>query len=286
MALHTAARRFCQKQHSHWTQLYSEQRQRVSKFDSFGDYSYSNEDYAVFPRYRFDNAALEEVERIVPTESGAFEELRVLLIAAATESERKLLGEFKEHVALEAIRAESAELKQYLGKVSMEDLSVIEPLPYRRVLSDEEARRIWSLCSERWRVGNSYWFPLAEVSLKMPMLAFHTDYFSSMRGNETLQKMLERRGVARFFELHELGSPEYESELSILRPQYGSGCEAYYTSEAMDWLVYASHESSITIAGDWLVDEFRRLWPDCEGRTYQGPFFTEDLRGTWEFPPE
>ena len=63
---------------------------------------------------------------------------------------------------------------------------------------------------------------------------------------------------------------------------YGLGGEQYSTSELTDWVVYASHESSITIAGDWLIRILKENWPEWLQRTYQGPYSTGDLRGTWD----
>ena len=114
------------------------------------------------------------------------------------------------------------------------------------------------------------------------VLAFHTDYFESIEGQRILRDALERRGVSNVFLLHEFGNPEYEIELGIFEPGYRDGGEQYSTSEHADWIVYASHESSITIGGEWLIDVFRGLYPECVGLTYKGPYSTPDLRGTWE----
>jgi hypothetical protein len=76
--------------------------------------------------------------------------------------------------------------------------------------------------------------------------------------------------------------PDYEIELEILEPGYRDGGVRYSTSAQADWVVYASHESSITVCGDWLIRVLREEWPGCDGRTYRGPFSTEDLRGTWD----
>src|ERR1017187_682000 len=53
-----------------------------------------------------------------------------------------------------------------------------------------------------------------------------------------------------------------------------------YSIRGIAWVVYASHESSITVCGDWLIQFFRKEWPGCEELSYRGPFSTEDLRGT------
>jgi hypothetical protein len=45
-----------------------------------------------------------------------------------------------------------------------------------------------------------------------------------------------------------------------------------------DWMIYVSHEQSITLAGDWLVRESQRAWPDwashlwsADARCYRAP---------------
>src|SRR5437016_14366206 len=45
-------------------------------------------------------------------------------------------------------------------------------------------------------------------------------------------------------------------------------------------IVYASHESSITICGHWLTYFFQELHPEVTGRTLMGLYSTEDIVGT------
>lgn len=41
-----------------------------------------------------------------------------------------------------------------------------------------------------------------------------------------------------------------------------------------DWIVYASHESPITVGGKWLIQVFHSLHPECIELTYRGPYST------------
>jgi hypothetical protein len=93
---------------------------------------------------------------------------------------------------------------------------------------------------------------------------------------------MEQQGISKLFLLHEFGDPEYEIELGIYEPGYRDGGEQYSTSEENNWMVYASHESSITVCGPWLTEVFRKLHRERAERTYKGPYSTPDLRGTWE----
>jgi hypothetical protein len=46
----------------------------------------------------------------------------------------------------------------------------------------------------------------------------------------------------------EPGGFDYEMDLELFEPYY-NGDEGCWTSENIDWLVYASHERSLTVAG-------------------------------------
>jgi hypothetical protein len=284
-ALHTAVRRYCQKEFSKWTRRYATLsaagRGRVPAHGE-SSWDYSEEAYEMFPRYRIAEAIQIEVERIVPSDSNSLENLRVLLLEAARAAEDRLTAEMKSPAARTALSAEADEYRSFLGSWAEADLRAVEPLPYRRVIDAQESERIWAGLKVRWEFDGHYWFPLKRGDPPPDVIAFHTEFFCEMRGLELLREALMDRGVTRIFQLHESG-PDYDIEFSIFDPQDSAGEEQYSTSESLDWLVYASHESSITIAGDWLVAFFQREWPEWKEKTYQGPFSTADLRGTWEW---
>lgn len=287
-ALHTAARRYCEGRYADWAQAYSEleARENVQIENKFKPgWDYSEEAYGIFPRYRFDKATRIEIERLVPHASRNLEELRSLLFRASDIAEERLRAELKNEVALSALTEESNDYKAYIRVLGEADLLYIAPLPFRRVVTAEESNGLRSQLRLLWGVGEGYWFPLKEGPTPPNLLAFHVDYFKAINGVTLLRDGLSRRGIARVFELHEFGpdEPDYEIELSILEPAYRWGGEQYCTAQELDWVVYASHESSITIGGDWLTQILKAKWPECTEHTYCGPYSTEDLRGTWKW---
>lgn len=150
------------------------------------------------------------------------------------------------------------------------------------MLKEEESKRIRLELKRVWHIDEGYWFPLKRGPIPAHILAFHTDYFRSIAGQQLVRKELEKRNVSTVFLLHEFGDPEYEIDLGIFEPGYRDGGEQYSTSKQMDWMIYASHESSITICGQWLTEIFPELHPECAEKAYGGPYSTPDLRGTWE----
>jgi hypothetical protein len=285
-ALHTAARRYCEHRFSEWFQNYKDlqTREKWQVQRLFGPgWGYSDEAYRTFPHYRLDKEVQVEVEKLTPTSTMNLDELRVQLLHACDVVEARLHAELQNAFAREALRDEANDYRAYIQVLSPNDLKTIEPLPYRRVLNEQESKRLWSQLKLSWGIGGGHWFPLKEGPVPPHVMAFHDDYFERMEGLMILREALKARKIEKVYQLQEFGppEPEYEIELSIFEPACGSGGEQYSTSESTDWLVYASHESSITICGEWLTHVFARAWPAWSMRTYLGPFSTPDLRGSW-----
>jgi hypothetical protein len=286
-ALHTAARRYCQDRFSEWMENYKqlqnkEGRKKENLFQPGWDYS--DEAWRVFPRYRVATAIQVEVERLVPDSRSTFGELRSKLIAACDVAEARLREELKKTIAREALHEEADDYRAYIQVLGESDLANLLPLPFRRVLAQEESRKLWSELEKAWGIGGGSWFPLKEGIVPPNVITFHSDYFGMMGGAQLLREALGTRGIAKIYLLHEFAplEPDYEVECPIAEPTYGSGGEQYCTSGSAEWVVYASHESSITVCGEWLTTIFKQKWPDWNQRSYRGPYSTEDLIGTWE----
>jgi hypothetical protein len=146
-------------------------------------------------------------------------------------------------------------------------LASVDPLPHRRTLDEDERRKLWDGLGQHW--------DLDQVANCINMLVFHDDLFKERHGVKILRDALARRGISKVLQFNEV-CHDVEIDVSIFEP---CGTEVYSTSHEFDWLVYASHESSIAIGGEWLMETFEKQWPDWRDRTYRGPYSTPDLRG-------
>lgn len=273
-ALHTAARRFCSNQHYRWSgeykQLLDSGQDKVA-----GDYS--NAAYGLFPRYRLDDAIEIEVERLTGLEFSSLAETRKLLLEAGGRALASLLPEFqRSSEACIALKDELKAFEFYIAGLEDMQLAHIEPLPYRRVLGESESERLWQHLRARWGV-TGYWYPLSNCDPRTNVIAFHQELWERRDGTSLLAQATQERAIETCFLLCE-GPPDYEIDRSLINPIYG-GDESFVTSD-FEWLVYSSHESSIAVAG-WLADFYRTQWPDWDSVTYEGPFHTNDLRGSW-----
>ena len=87
-----------------------------------------------------DKAIRIEVERLAPESSNSLEELRSRLISACEIAEARLRSELNNTIAREALREEAEDYKAYIRILSERDLANVVPLPFRRVLTDKEAK--------------------------------------------------------------------------------------------------------------------------------------------------
>lgn len=274
LALHTAARRFCTDQHYRWSIEYSRLTESGGARAGMG---YTPAAYRLFPRYRLDESIQIQVEKISGKKLASLEEARVLILDSGHQALSSLVQEFDGHPdALIALDEEWNAFDKYIFGLEAQQLQLIEPLPSRRVLTESESKQLRQTLAARWGV-NGYWYPLAPLGSRVNVIAFHAELWEQRRGTEILLRALEERTIDKCFALLE-GPSDYELDRALIDPTY-RGDETFITS-AFGCLVYSSHESSIAVAG-WLADVFRSQWPDWVQVTYEGPFHTVDLRGTW-----
>jgi len=122
---------------------------------------------------------------------------------------------------------------------------------------------------ERWRIDDGYWYPLSGERPDT-VEAFQDTCFARGVPLTALRGMLRGRGIERVWELREYDE-EYELATEWFEPVY-NGAEGYWTSESLDWIVYASHESSVSVGG-WMLDEVKNLWPEWRNHIWTSPFF-------------
>ncbi len=267
LALHTAARRYCLERYRHWCNQYGSLCKRGGDRQPDGHH-YTEEALRTFPRYNILNAIRIEVERHDPAMLGDLASAKEKLIRLGETASDEFTCDPIGPIAESAIAEERAAFRAYMERLTLSALASTEPLPYRRVLSVDEAAAIWSRLREHWRITHAYWFPLAGPDLA-GVMAFQAEAFRKAVSTDRLIKVLKQRKVERVWELREHG-PEYEQDVSLWDPKY-NGAEGYWSSESLDWIVYASHESSVTIGG-WLLFEIQSIWPRWKDHQWSGPY--------------
>lgn len=235
---------------------------------SFG--GYSAEEYRTFPRYIVLEAILDGVEVLVPEGFKNVEILRDALIEAAS-SENLMTRPPSASIELETRNDERAKFARYIKTISADDLYDVEPLHYRRKLRDEEAAVVRGALERRWKADLDCWYPLSEKPDGIDVEAFPVSSFERAVGYHQLEEMLSRRGITRVFQMQEGGCEGYEIDVAGTAPQYAvkNFDETWWTDKEVSFIIYASHESSITIGG-CLLDDVRSWWPGWRDQIYTG----------------
>lgn len=246
-ALHTAARRCCMR---HVVQLDPQQRDRDYQDWSWRDLEVRQpaaaadaEAGALFAMF-WD--VLFAIEQVTPHDFGTVNELRAFLIA---------VGQGAGHDAFCA----------YIAALTPQDLHLVPPLPYRRVLQPRERDRAWTRLGRRWGPHpDACWYPLTDAPAPPGVVAVRGGQFARHVPLAVLRAILTGSRVRRVWELRYGDIPlQYEMDTALLIPSHGP-TEGYWTSEKMDWILYALHEGSLTIGGEWLLNGVKKAWPQWE----------------------
>ena len=264
--LHTLIRRYCIERHGYWLAEYEP---LVNSGTERSGYEYSAEAMNIFPRYNVLNSILTEIERQRPAGLADLREARDLFCLAVATAEddftRINLGKIEE----EAKDEERDLLVKYITDLSEETLLVIEPLFFRQVLTTVESEGLWEKLRNRWNLPKGYWFPLSE-NRPARVEAFQDHYFEAEFSFESVRNILREKNVEHVFELREHG-PEYEMELSVFELFY-NGAEGFWCDKTFEWVIYVSHEGSITVGG-WPLERIKERWSNWHERTWTSPFF-------------
>lgn len=272
LALHTAARHYCQTQSNYWYQHTTEIRQTIPRaqnnYQQMLLESYARSDILTIIRT--------EIERLDADQLDNIETTRNLILQIGRVAQKTLphpnMGQpppqtsqatFEINVD-DAASNERETFCTYIQDLSDSQLQAVQPLPYQRVLSPDESKTKWCQLHNRWKITGPYWHPLHPCSLSN-ITAFDTDAFEEFCRSCSLIDQLSAHGITRIWELRDYGI-EYEQDISLFDPAY-TGYEGYWTSDKLDWIVYASHENSTTLGG-WLLEEVKAQWSDWEQHTW------------------
>jgi hypothetical protein len=265
--LHNAARHYCIEQAARWHRQYAELttsgRQRMSS--RAGAWDYTAEAYNVFPRYNVLDAIRRDVERFVPGDFGSVDELKSTLLAAG-ETAIVPGPALDRPVATRAADDERRRFAEFVRAADEHELSALPVLPFRRVLGEAEHRTLHAAFVDRWGVW--YGGSVDPAEAEAGTVTLHEIAMDDPGAYDCLRYLLADHGVTRLLELREWGDG-CEMDAADASFTY-NGAEGFWTPADMGWMVYASHESSITFGGEWLVAGMRRCLPLLDQYIYRG----------------
>jgi hypothetical protein len=241
--LYTFARRTCMDRHAYWATLYGELAQAGRDRIDFGDYT--DEALAIFPRYNVLQAVLDAVEALDADALPGFEELRSLLIGAAETASSDFTTPMANPIHQRAMAEERQTLSGIFRDVSVTELADVEPLPYRRTLRADEVQSSRSAIARAWGAPDGYWYPLGPKTRDSLVALELFGIEAALQGR--IARFFADHGIERVIELREYGAC-YELEAGAEEVAY-NGAEGFWTAPGSEWIIYCSHEGTITLGG-------------------------------------
>lgn len=267
--LHSAARQYCIEKSRYWRSQYFE---LITIESMRGSDSALN----LFPRYNYLDTILIGLEEFTPDDFASFSEAKELIIMAGYTS-GSLFTVSQNAIEKNVMQQEREAFCKYIKNLNQEQIEYINPLFYRKVLTETESQKLWGILKKKWDIQTkSYWHPLMDSPIN-DVIVFQEEPFDIKFGIENIRKILQRKCIQKVFSLTEYG-PEYELDVSVFEPlYYHSGVENYSFSQQADWVIYASHEGAITVGGKWLIDEIKTIWTDW-GKYIWKSTFEDDIQ--------
>jgi hypothetical protein len=224
-ALHTFARRYCIE--------------RAGKLKGMRASDYAREFYTVGRRSSMLHAILLYVEMLDFDRLPRVDQLGDLLVVAGQTARTDVTGSSIPEREERQLFADV--VRGSVAKGPPEQ----QPLPYRRTLSSTEVDELCRKLHATWGFKRGYSYPL-EPKSHPSLRAYDLDEVDL---SPQIKEFLSVNGVRRILELREFGLENYCLDAGSVEDFAYTGAEGYWTSEKGDWVVYCSHESTITLGG-------------------------------------
>lgn len=265
--LHCAARQYCidtaTSWRHHYAQLVANDKAAVSS--PGGGWCHTADACDIFPRFDVLDAIRRDVECLLPTDFKSLDDERGILELAGFTAQSHFTN-FTDPVAIAAAEDERQRFALFVRTLDEAHIAVQRELPLHRILGAPEHKDLHDRVAQRW--GNWYGGFRDREDSDLAVVTLHVEAMNDPESYHFLRTFLIERDVTRLFELREYGDG-FEMDTELAGFTY-NGAEGFWTGDDFGWLVYASHESSITFGSAWLVEKMRTVVPEFERYIYKG----------------
>jgi len=220
----------------------------------------------IWIRYHALRSILLEIESLDFDNLPDFDTTKEFILLAIATSQSLFTRDIKSNEAIEALTEERGIVASLIEEWNSNEK--VEPLFYRHSLSQQEISIYWARLVERFDISKGFcWSPIDGI-VRPTALIFTVEAFEKAIPPQKLRDILASHGINRVLELRE-NSEDCWLDLSEFEAYYNMA-EGFWSSQSLDWIIYASHESSISIGG-WLSTEIKQAWPDWETGVWTTP---------------
>lgn len=261
-ALLAFARQYLISRHGQWVEEYKRPEYQRGPV---GDYSDAAKN--VYPRYNVLQAMLDAVERFTASDLGALDEARRRIVQAGMEAQSPFTERPGGRIQKAAMDEERTLFSAFLDGIDRSTLREPPQVPYRLTLSQDEVQTLLGEAQRRWGLTRAAWFPIAG-DRPAGVEVFDTTKSAEGALEEVLRRALVEQQIERLIEIREWGA-SHELDLTCAQLYY-NGAEALFMDSSLTWLVYASHESTVTIGGTALLQAIASEWPEWRDSLWTG----------------
>jgi hypothetical protein len=206
----------------------------------------------------------EDVRAIDIRKQNSLESTRDLILMAGQTAHP--LGEFQ-LINESAIQKERDLFCEYIKSLTREYLDLPRLDDYYHICI-QESNEITHKIREKW--GDWYGGSCQEISSSQSTqcITFEVGIFIDDREHEefptkkTYQDLINILTSNKINRVYEIGEDERDYELDINDAiDNFEGSERFWTNTELNFLIYSSHESTITFGGMWLIDEIKQICP-------------------------
>lgn len=154
---------------------------------------------------------------------------------------------------LKMVQKIRADFIRFVSQLNAKELSNVTPISFERRLKEEESKQLEKSLKDRfdfgsWKDENYYWEPLSKTKNELPTIYFEVDLLKLKNIQKIVDVIKLISGDRIFFLTDE--NLNYEVETSSFDIDW---IESAYCDFKANWLIYISHEGSITFSGEELV---------------------------------
>lgn len=217
---------------------------------------YSDNDYNLFPRYNALSAILLGVETFVGQTFSSLDNCKQELQQVGLTSQTPFTTGKQNDIERNAIQDERNKFVKFIDSVTDNELELVEALPHRRKLKDDEATQIRQRLLDTWNYDGGYWEPLDDKSPKPTV--FVMKEIITQDDIEKIILLVSENADKKIFEIME-DRNDFEIEIDSFSPDL---YETICCDKSFDWVVYGSHELTIAFGGTWLTEAIEQIFAD------------------------
>ena len=134
------------------------------------------------------------------------------------------------------------------------------------VSNSVECKEILQSLYLKWGIKNDHWIPLEERKNSKEIVFYPHDYFFNNYGIDQLRKLVSSISKDKIYKWHwETRNQElYEIPIKELISYKQELLEKYYFDQTFDWVIYMSHENTITFGGKTIINQLENDWSNWE----------------------